>query len=331
MIRFGKMETFAKVSLHNSTSVYVLQEDIFEAGHFLAALENAVVSFSPSGDMTVLAGSPTEEGFNNAPGSQARFSTVQGLYQLNNGTVMISDHGNHCIRLLTRVSNSLSTVSGKCTHPGHKDGDLETAMFATPTDLEPMEPTGNRIAVVEFYGRVRYILMRERMVMTASADKIATRLTHLFKNPSFFFISVKYGIVEVVNGAGTLLTGSGEPGYSDGAFQDASYLDPQGMAMVNSSILLLADCRLNKIRVLNMDSKRVTSICSGQRGYKDGDEVTCQLSLPYSVLVKNQTLYIGEANVDGGGIRRISFEGGQRNFFANNKLRHTCTPISLTV
>lgn len=309
-ITFGNLQTFATINLPYQASVYVLQEDIHNSGWFLAGLENSLVSFSPNGSLTVLAGSTNVTGYLDGQALQARFTAVLGIFQTQDRRVIISDHSNHCLRILNRDSRIVSTFSGNCTYPGYLDSKLEDAMFSLPTDLEPMEATGNRIAVVEFSPkRVRYIHMQERLVSTA-AD-LLTQVTHLLKTPHHLYLAAKYGVQEAVDEAMIWISGSYVSGSVNGNLKEASFMDPQGLAAIGSSIILLADRRLNKLRILNIDNESVTSICSGKQGYLDADLSSCQLTYPYSLLVKNQTLYIGESSFSGGGIRQINFQGEQ--------------------
>jgi hypothetical protein len=62
---------------------------------------------------TVLVGKPGELGNANGTGKNVR-SNGAYILQIDNETVLYADHGNHCIRKLTRSGNSVSDYVGNC-------------------------------------------------------------------------------------------------------------------------------------------------------------------------------------------------------------------------
>lgn len=301
---FGRLETFATFPTDNS--VYVLLEDILNPGYLLAAMDNSIVSLSPAGEMLVLAGSTCmlESGFLNDNGTEARFSGIRGLVQLPyDGSVLVSDSNNHCIRRFDRNSSEVTTYSGSCTNAGQADGSLEKARFRFPTDLEFRD--SNTLMVVEpLQNKLRYIYIKFGFVSSATFDH---QLSHLLKGSDYFYITVNYGVVEVVDDAPVWIAGSTTQGSNDGSLMNASFKEPQDTIMLESGLLMVADRSSHKLRLLNLSSDIVTSLCSGHQGHLDGNLTVCQLDSPYSLLVMNETLYIGETGSYAGGIRRIKF------------------------
>lgn len=307
-VEFGFMESFPVDLNFSQATVYVLQEDQLNPGRIIAALENSLVSLSTNGNMTVIAGEPMESGIVNGPGTEARFNGILGMFQLSDSTIILSDHKNHCLRLLNRSSNVVSTYSGKCNTTGYRDGTLDQALFTLPVDLVAMDSKVNQIAVVEFaHGRIRYLHIREQMVTTAGT--LGIELTYLLKGSDFFYISARFGVMEVIDGVADWLTGSLTPGSKDGVFSNASFSNPRGIIIVGSSNILMADPDVHRLRFLDRRNSTVTSLCPGQRGYADGTLHTCQLCHPFSLLAVNNTLYIGENTFCGGGLRQINFKG----------------------
>lgn len=301
------MQTFTTLPGYTSVSIYALEEDLLHPGYFLAALENSIVQFTPLGSMTILAGDPIYKGYVNSQGTQARFSSTLGMCQLPDRTVLIADHGNDCIRSLNRDSNAVTTFSGNCTDQGYVDGSLSQAKFTRPQGIHAMDDMFNQIAVIEWlHGRIRYLYIQEQLVTTAGT--LGVKLSFLLKGPDYFYISADYGVMEVIGGTARWLSGSSVPSSADGPFESASYIDPEGMSVIGSRSILVADRKLHKIRFLNRQNNTVTSFCSGDQGYVDGSLSSCKLSNPFSLLVTNTTIYIGEAGFNGGGIRKISYQ-----------------------
>lgn len=87
--------------------------------------------------ITVVAGSgaPGKDGlvaggFQNGPAATARFSKPLGIAIAADGSLVVADSGNHCIR---RISNgAVSTFGGSPRQAGPADGPLATARFRDP-------------------------------------------------------------------------------------------------------------------------------------------------------------------------------------------------------
>lgn len=91
-------------------------------------VNNSIRVLEPSGQVRTLAGK--EEGFTDAPGSQARFNTPSGLALDAAGNLYIADTGNHAIRKLS-PQGQVTTLAGDGA-PGWRDGPGSQARFNAP-------------------------------------------------------------------------------------------------------------------------------------------------------------------------------------------------------
>ncbi len=94
------------------------------------------------------------------------------------------------------------------------------------------------------------------------------------------------------------VAGTGEPGRADGAFDKASFNDPQGMAL-RGETLYVADRKNHLIRALDLKGNTVTTVAgTGQQGqdrWRGGPPRTVGLNSPWDLLLHGDTLYIAMA------------------------------------
>ena len=88
-----------------------------DAGRVVFTLAHAVFELSRDGVLILLAGQMAESGSVDGTGSEARFSSPQGVALDVAGNVYVADKGNHTIRKITR-SGEVSTILGRAGQPG---------------------------------------------------------------------------------------------------------------------------------------------------------------------------------------------------------------------
>ena len=54
----------------------------------------------------------------------------------------------------------------------------------------------------------------------------------------------------------------------------------------------MADEGNNRLRVLDLNTNQTSSICSGERGHKDGNLLFCSLAEPYSLMLHEGEIYV---------------------------------------
>jgi YVTN family beta-propeller protein len=104
-----------------------------------------------TGAVTPLAGAWDQPGFVDDTGTDARFSSPYGVAVRDDGVLVVADHDNHKIRLVT-VAGVATTLAGGSA-PGFQDGAIATAAFNQPQgvaiaangDIFVAEPGNNRI------------------------------------------------------------------------------------------------------------------------------------------------------------------------------------------
>ena len=70
-----------------------------------------------------IAGSATESGYYNGGANTSHFNSPSSFVQLDEATIVIADRDNHCLQLLSRESEIMTTFSGECESSGLVHGD----------------------------------------------------------------------------------------------------------------------------------------------------------------------------------------------------------------
>lgn len=307
------METFKNLPEGTFQTFYVLQEDVYAADTIIATLENAIVSISPDGTMTVISGNPGEADYQEGNRSTARYNTLKGMYQLNATTLIVSDYNNDCLRTVDRSTGESRHYTGKCGVKGLKDGPLDSAELTAPAGIS-VATTSRKVLVVldSENDRMRRIDIKAGNMSTGviySSKKLF--LTHFLQaTPGKAYITAKYTVIIIDGDGWENYSGDNRFGSLDSTLSLSRYNYLQGLVVfrIESDILIVADSRNNKLRKIPSKGN-VSSICTGAERYQDGDINSCGLYRPFSLMVMNGMLYIGESGLLGGGIRRLPVRG----------------------
>jgi len=89
-------------------------------------------------NVQTLAGSPGEPGSADGKGRAARFNTPRGVAGAPDGSVYVSDSGNHTIRRIA-PDGTVTTVAGEAGVPGSNDGPALQAHLNTPSGIDVNE------------------------------------------------------------------------------------------------------------------------------------------------------------------------------------------------
>jgi hypothetical protein len=161
-----------------------------------------------------------EVGHRDGAAAQAQFNMPDTLALLPDGRVLVADHWNHRIRMLSADLQQVSTVAGD-GEVGHRDGAVAQAQFRYPTGFALLPDS--RVLVADWRNqRVR--------VLSADLQQVST------------------------------VAGDGERGHRDGAAAQAQFHYPQGLALLPDGRVLVVDCWNQRIRVLSADLQQVSTL-----------------------------------------------------------------------
>ena len=132
------------------------------------------------------------------------------------------------------------------------------------------------------------------------------RLKALFRNPTFLALDQARGRLYVSDGANHVirlvkpgpngrvetLAGTGEAGSTDGPANEASFNNPQGIALDNRGHLWVADSGNHTVRRINLVTEMVETVAgmAGEAGLADGTREEARFNSPAGIAIDRETL-----------------------------------------
>lgn len=290
-LQFGEMKTL----MATENQVYDMEVDLTNAEILLFA-DGHSLKVTDGINTTTLVGNANQPGYAEGQSTSARFYQLTRFTQLNVTTIVLVDWGNSCLRLVDRQSLQTSLFVGEC---GRDGSDL----FKEPSALlqDPLSP--DTLYVTEWGNNTLHIIT----ISTRTMQTIIQQSTGLYQPicMSFGFfkqsilISNSHYISKYDIGVGHLYNiTSNTAGFSDGQLAEAKFYWPKELIPLTPTATLVADEWNNKLRLVDTADGYVTSICksSGVGGTKDGDVEECKLDSPYSLMVRDGVVYVGQIN-----------------------------------
>lgn len=200
--------------------------------------------------------SPFEPAYREGPGEQALFDEPGGIALLNDGTLLVSDWDNSCIRHIDK-SNVVTTFAGTCTRRGQRDGSTSDALFNGPGDLA-VGPDGT-IYVIDHGDSVRAIMSSgtvSTLYRTAAASDGNGGQTRVgmagIAVDADGFVYVTETQTQVVrqiapDGRSAIIAGAGGQGFRTGSGAVAQFSYPTGVTVSASGTIFVADYNLGRI------------------------------------------------------------------------------------
>lgn len=292
--------------LHSDGEVYHMEPDLYIRDNILFS-DMCALKTTDGTTTTTISGHPKICGFQNAKGVLARFRSIYGFRQISDTEVVIADHGNHCLRLLNRITLQTSRYAGLCERrnitPGFADG-TSTAKFDFPrTIIDDFKHPG--MLIVTDYNNSAIRNVNKLSVSSPRPVSTFVRSTEDLAGicgiaqdaiTGDMYVVVQYTIKKVTysNQSISILAGSANHGSLDCDFSNSLFQNPHEIILIGGNSLLVTDPDNNKLRPTSLDTRTVTSLCSGVSDSSDGNMKTCALYQPWSLMVLNRTLYVGE-------------------------------------
>ena len=258
----------------------------------------------------LVVGSCTQAGYQEGSGATARVNIIAGFYQIDSNSVLLVDTYNHCIRMLDRTTNTTSVLAGKCAVvAGYNDGGFQNAEFNTPFKIISY---GDHYFISD-YGN---LVIRKLQLDT---QEIST-FVNVTEKPNALLLSLdgEYVFFSWFKGVGRVNLRTKEVvfitspdkryhGFRDGPTERAVFERVEEMVYLSESLILMTDVRNNVLRLLNMLTNSVSTICNRGNRTITGTIETCELNFPRSLLVlkdRNQVLigslfHMGYVNITG--------------------------------
>ncbi len=243
------------------------------------------------GLVCILAGNG-QSGLRDGQGDSARFSSPHGLLALPEGSFLVADTGNHCIRKAT-PDGMVTTIAGD-GQSGKVDGVGTDARFKGPTGLTL---SSDGLVIIADRGNhcIRSLDAQATVSTIAGsgfagyADGPAPEARFAF--PSSVAIDSQGHILVADSGnhcirlidsdqVTTFAGKCGFPGLDDGELLQARFNSPTNLLVLDDGRIFVSEESSQRIRMISADGKVSTYAGSGQYGYQDGALLDAKFANP---------------------------------------------------
>lgn len=295
-----------------------------------------------TGIISTVAGGGSDLG-DNGPASSASLRFLHGIAIDGAGNLFIADTGDHRVRMVTALTQVITTVAGGIQEGFLGDGGPATAGWLNaPLAIAP-DAFGNLYIADSENNRVRRVDSQTGKISTfagtgeetfsgggglAAASAFVGPSGIAFDSHGNLFITANGNcvVLKVDSATGILSVVAGSPesqGYSgdNGPAMQAALNFPHGIAIDANDNLFIADTENNRIRKVDMTTQRITTVAGGGSNLGDNGMATAAaLDRPYSVAVDKQgNLFIADTTHNrirkvgvGGIITTVAGTGGDR-------------------
>ena len=284
-----------------------MEEDQFRPGYIIYSERSALKQLNTNTwQSSTLVGEATSTSYAEGEGTSARFNVISGFVQVNSTYLILVDQGNHCVRGVQKSSPAwpsrrlgviynTSHLAGTCGERGNDDTKLNT-----PSKIIKA-PKKDRFYISDYEN----IAVRELDMASGNLTVWHTFFVGfgpvgiaLHDNDILYMITSEVlWVHKIINENSALsstsqLTYSKKFGYVDGDASDAEFNFPQEIAFLNDSLLLVADKGNNRLRVLDIDEKIVSTLCDVNRLQNDSEWCTLPEAQSLAV-IESGAVYVG--------------------------------------
>jgi DNA-binding beta-propeller fold protein YncE len=269
---------------------------------------NRVVRVRPGGAAEPLAGDghlSSNPAYDGVPGARARFYGPTAVLALPDGSVLVSDTQNHCIRRIgADPAHTVTTFAGRMAAPGFADGAPGAARFRFPQGLA-RDPSSGAIYVADSGNHAVRVVDPRGNVATLAGGRPVERdgpaATAGIFHPSAVAVAPDGRVFVLATASGTVksiatdhartvttLAGGGA-GARDGR-GDVARLSPQGGLVWAGGRLLVSDAANGRVRAVTPGAGAGDSVVStyagtGERTLRDGPGQAAGIGLPLGLAV----------------------------------------------
>jgi len=280
----------------NSTLRY-MNFDNYYRRNFLVVFGYALLTVERSRFYWAIAGNIRHSGYKEGKSLYSRYGVITGvlLFPEDKNKVWIADHTNGCIRHVNRKSLQSAELVGKCTESLVKDGNFSVAGIGEPIGLlyytrddvfffENKEPSVRRIHKLHGKWVVETIYIANR----------AAKYIALDPHKKYVYMTHSAGVSRINEEGETLIIES-KNGHHDGPIKEAKTRELGYMMFLSNDLFMVVDTGNNVIRVVDLYSSLVSTICVPQTSEPvsvEGIVDRCRIQKPIYLLDKSKYSFV---------------------------------------
>jgi len=252
-----------------------------------------------------LIGDPSQKGYREGVGAGALFDNIRGVAPLEDRYI-IADSNNHCLRSVFYETEETTTFAGLCGNHGKDDGPLETARFFWPKGISSDLKDLNFLYLCS--SDIREIDLTQSTVITLITPSVGSFTGGILWRMNRLLVAVRHGLQEYDLEEKQFKWLLGDTGIGEAcnncSADSAYFYEPTAMHFISSTIIILTNSLISKLRVFDIDLGMVSAI-GGMMGHVDGYFTDVQLTRPQSLYIDHQYIYISEDKT----VRKLEYSG----------------------
>ena len=289
--------------IETDSYVYHIEPDLFINGNILY-IDYCALKTTDGMTSTTIAGHSTTCYHHFAVGLLARFQELRGFRQISPSEVVVADRNQHCLKIIDRTTLQVSRYAGYCGSSGYVTG-TSGARFSYPhTIISDIKRPGMLLVTDSNNDAVRHV-----NTLSSSAPHTVSNfyqqtsyldwprgITQHHVSGDLYITNSDNEVRKVTYSSKSItkLAGASSSSFRDCDFGTAYFYNPFEIIFIGENKLMLADYGNHRLRILNLKTSHTSSVCTGRASHINGNMETCTLYYPRSLMVLNDTLYVGE-------------------------------------
>ena len=288
--------------IETDSTVYHMEPDLHVKGTILYS-DYCALKTTDGITSTTIAGHATTCYHHLGVGLLARFDFISGFRQVSPSQVLVSDFYNCCLKLIDRITLQVTRYAGYCGSMGYATGQSSARFGNIWSLISDSKRPGMLLATDDDYDAIHYIDTLSSSPQNVSVfhrdDSNLDRPRGITQHPvsgDLYITNYDDEVWKITySGKSVSLVAGSSSGFRDCDFNTAFFSNPYELIFIADNKLLLADDYNHRLRILNLNTLHTSSVCTGGASHIDGDMETCTLIYPKSLMVLNDTLYVGES------------------------------------
>lgn len=278
----GLVSTIYKASATEPFGAFGIARD--NLGNLYIASGTAVRKLTSGGVLTLIAGHSQQAGFNDGPGTSARFRSLLGIQVDEARNLYVCDNTNHNIRKIT-PEGVVTTFAGEASNDDFSELVAPTTLIA-----------GSKLHILD---NIHLRTFENGQLNSILLLGGGTKHCMAQDSRGNFYIAdtIKHTILKVSNDQVSIYAGANQAGSNNGSLLDARFNQPWGLAVDSQDNLYVSDFGNHTIRRISTTGIVTTFAGTPQfAGYIDAQGGAARFWSPLNLTMdRNDNLYVSDS------------------------------------